>query len=148
MPDIERKMMTASMHPDLAHEWSTLQNNIEQYEKSALAIKLIAIVLCALGSAFTRHGILMALLTCVLWIQEGVLRTFQARLVERILRIEQFIKQTVPANSDAFQLHTEWVGKRPDPAGLMQEYATSCLRPTVAFPYIVLIFISFGSIVA
>lgn len=140
--------MTASMHPDLAQEWNTLQNNIEQYEKSALAIKLVAVILCALGSALTRHGILISLLTCVLWIQEGVLRTFQARLVDRILRIEQIIKQTIPANSSAYQLHSEWTDKRPDPASLMQEYAASCLRPTVAFPYIALIFISFGSIVA
>ena len=35
----------------------------------------------------------------------------------------------------ACQLHSQWLAQRPGTFGLLQEYARSALRPTVAFPY-------------
>jgi len=120
----------------LGQEWTTLQNNYEQYEKGGLLIKLLAIALCAAGFALALHEMLIALLLLVLWLQEGIFRTFQARLGARILRVEQGLKA---GESTAFQLHSEWLASRPGTLGLLAEYACGALRPTVAFPYAVLL---------
>lgn len=120
----------------LGQEWITLQNNFEQYEKGGLLLKLLAIVLCAAGFALALHEVLIGALLLVLWLQEGVYRTYQARLGTRILRIEQGI---VSGERAAFQLHSEWLASRPGLFGLLAEYGRSALRPTVAFPYAILL---------
>jgi hypothetical protein len=87
----------------LGQEWITLQNNYEQYEKGALLIKLVAILLCGLGFVLALHEVVMVLLLLVLWLQEGIYRTYQARLGVRIGRIERGIEagEILP-----FQLHS------------------------------------------
>ncbi|HEY8102137.1 MAG TPA: hypothetical protein VIF82_15445 [Burkholderiaceae bacterium] len=133
------------MSPDLAQEWNTLQNNIEQYEKGGLLVKLAGVVLCVVGLSLVPHAIVISMLIGVLWIQEGIFRTFQSRLVERILRIEQLIKQDTPTERAAYQLYSEWLASRAGTGGLIKEYALSMSRPTVAFPYVVLILINLAS---
>jgi hypothetical protein len=123
--------MTAS-----GQEWITLQNNYEQYEKGALLIKLLAISLCVIGFVMALNEVLMGFLLLILWLQEGIYRTYQARLGVRILRVEQSLK--VGEGSD-FQLHSEWLAGRPGTIDLLAEYGASALRPTVAFPYVVLL---------
>lgn len=120
----------------LGQEWITLQNNFEQYEKGGLLLKLLAIVLCAAGFALALHEVLIGALLVVLWLQEGIYRTYQSRLGVRILRIEQGI---VSGERTAFQLHSEWLAARPGMFGLLAEYGASALRPTVAFPYAILL---------
>jgi hypothetical protein len=39
----------------------------------------------------------------------------------------------------AMQLHSDWQTRRPGSFGLMREYAANAIRPTIAFPYIVLV---------
>lgn len=135
------------MNPDLAQEWNTLQNNIEQYEKGGLLIKLAGVALCVIGLTLGHHAIVISMLIGVLWLQEGIFRTFQSRLVERILRIEQLIKQDTPTERAAYQLYSEWLAGRAGTVGLVKEYALSMLRPTVAFPYVVLILINLISLI-
>jgi hypothetical protein len=120
----------------LGQEWMTLQNHYEQYEKGGLLIKLFAIALCAIGFMLALHEMVMGLLLLVLWLQEGIFRTFQARLGMRILRIEQCVKA---GEGVAFQLHSEWLASRSGVLDLLREYTVSALRPTVAFPYAVLL---------
>jgi hypothetical protein len=81
------------------------------------------------------------LLVLVMWVQEGIFRTYQSRLGKRILRIEQLLKQASPESSFGYQLHSEWQLSRPGFGGLLAEYGKSMSRPTVAFPHIVLILI-------
>jgi hypothetical protein len=140
--------MPTSINPDLAQEWNTLQNNIEQYEKGGLLIKLTAVVLCVVGLALghhINHVIATSLLIGVLWIQEGIFRTSQSRLVERILHIEQLIKQDTPNGNVEYQLYSQWLARRANTMGLIKEYAPSMSRPTVAFPYAILILIILAS---
>ncbi|WP_420473979.1 hypothetical protein [Noviherbaspirillum sp. ST9] len=134
-------------HPEtssLAHEWATLQNNYEDYEKNALLIKLggAVLVVCSLASVLDAAFAVALLL--VLWVQEGILRTGQSRLGVRILRIEQLLRQATPQVAYACQLHSEWQAARPGTGGLLGEYAKNMLRPTVAFPYAVLILLQLG----
>lgn len=124
-------------HSALGHEWAILQDNHEQYEKSALSIKLGGVALLVASLALGLDLLTILLLLLVMWIQETVTRTSQARVGERILRIEQHIARgdAVPAH----QLHTEWQAGRPKSGGLLAEYGKNMLRPTVAFPHAALI---------
>jgi hypothetical protein len=135
--------MSDTPSPALQHEWATLQNNIEQYEKSALAIKLVAVAVFVAALVYSLAEGLTAALIVVLWVQEAVLRTFQSRLGERILRVEEFLAAGTGA---VMQLHTEWRANRPGTAGMLIEYARQALRPTVAFPYFALLAIDLAFI--
>ena len=117
-----------------AHEWAVLQNNIEQYERHAFRVKIVAVALAAqLG--WLGWPLLAASLVVVLWLQEAIFRTSQSRLGDRILVLEQGGKTA------ALTLHTDWQAHRPGTAGLVKEYLAQSLRPTVAFPYPVLVVI-------
>ena len=128
----------------LPAEWAVLQNNIEQYEKSALLIKLFAVGLFAAALVFSLTDLLTIALIVVLWVQEGVLRTFQSRLVARILKVEEMLRQ---AGGAAFQLHSEWMASRKGALDMLFEYAAAALRPTVAFPYVVLLLVDLALVV-
>ena len=67
-----------STNTGLQQEWNTLQNNIERYEHSALWLKLAAIALTL--SAGSLPPVLAPALLLILWLQEGIFRTSQARL--------------------------------------------------------------------
>ncbi len=129
--------------PHLTQEWITLQNNHERYETGALLIKLVGVAAWGAGMAWGLNDKLVGALSLVLWAQEGIFRTFQARLGERILRVESLIGKSEAEQADgaAFQLHSEWLAGRPGGAGLLLEYARSAARPTVAFPYALLLLI-------
>ncbi|HTD05355.1 hypothetical protein [Undibacterium sp.] len=125
----------------LEQEWTTLQNNIEQYEKTALLIKLVTVVLFTVALVMGLNMLLTAALVLILWLQEAIFRTSQSRLGQRIVRIEGLFKRGISVEGMAFQLHSEWLASRKDTSGLLLEYFNSALRPTVAFPYPVLLLI-------
>ena len=126
----------------LAREWVTLQTHHEQYEQSALLIKLAGVVLVAGGWALSASGWGLAVLVAILWVQESIYRTSQSRLGERLLRVERFLKDNPQPAPPAFQLHSEWLAGRPGLVGLLAEYAASASRPTVAFPHVVLMLLA------
>jgi hypothetical protein len=128
----------------LGHEWATLQNNHEQYERSSLLIKLGGIALLLACTAMQLDATTTGLLLLVMWVQEGIFRTCQSRLGARILRIERLLKQASPESSAGYQLHSEWQVSRPGFGGLLAEYGKSIARPTVAFPHVLLILIVIG----
>ncbi|MDO9198888.1 hypothetical protein [Rhodoferax sp.] len=123
------------MNEQLAQEWTTLQNNHESQERSALVVKLVAVVLFA-GTWLTGLDPLMGCaLVLILWFQEAILKTWQSRLASRLLGIEAMIKRGAQNDGQPFQLHSHWLAQRPGLAGLLIEYGQNAIRPTVAFPY-------------
>ena len=102
------------MNDQLVQEWMTLHNNHEAYERNAL-------------------------LLLALWCQEAILKTWQGRLSDRLLDIEQALKTDSQVTCAPFQLYSRWSIARPGLAGQVQVYAMSARRPTVAFPYVVLL---------
>jgi len=124
----------------LSQEWITLQNNYEQYEKGGLFIKLFCVVLTFVGSALDLNAVLLATMVALLWMQESIFRTFQSRLGQRILRVEELIRQVGAEQAHSFQLHSEWLALRKNGLGLLGEYVGSACRPTVAFPHVVFLF--------
>lgn len=128
----------------LTHEWAILQHNHEQHERNSLLIKLASVVLVAASPALALSVPVGVVLLLVLWLQEAIFRTFQARLGERILRIEQLLREDAAQSAVPCQLHSQWLASRPGLAGLLAEYAKNMLRPTVAFPYAVLVLLCLG----
>ena len=127
------------MNPNepLGQEWMTLQNNHEHYERGALALKLATLVFAFALLAANLPVLMVALIVAALWLQEGIYRTSQSRLGARLLVLEGLIRGD--ASVAAFQLHTQWHTARPGVGGLLRECIGNALRPTVAYPYAVLI---------
>jgi hypothetical protein len=113
----------------LHREWLALQSQHERYEALALGVKLVAFAATVLVPDNTLALALLALL----WLQEGVLKTFQGRLGDRLLVLEAGLKSDDGVT--AMQLHSDWLASRPRGAGLIAQYLKSALRPTVALPY-------------
>ncbi len=113
----------------LQQEWLLLQKQHEQFELATLAIKLLALGVTALAPLLPAQ--LLAFLA-LLWLQDAISKTFQARLGERLLRVEAALRSGEGA---AMQLHSEWQAARPGIAALLGAYLRSACRPTVAFPY-------------
>jgi hypothetical protein len=132
------------INEQLAQEWTTLQNNHEAHERSALLIKLVAVVLSALAWVLGLDSVVLCALLLILWFQEAVLKTWQNRLAARLIGIESVFKRDPQGGAEPFQLHSQWLAQRPGLAGLLAEYARSAGRPTVAFPYVVLVMLAIG----
>lgn len=123
-------------------EWLALQEQQEGYERSALLIKLAAVAAFIAMQAFAMALSGAAAVLLVLWFQEAILKTFQARLCERLLRVELRLREAPGADraeAAPMQLHSEWQTARPRGAALLTEYLANACRPTVAFPYLVLL---------
>lgn len=125
----------------LAQEWQTLQHGHEQYEKSSLWIKITAVLLCFISLAVVIDLLLVGVLIVVLWLQEAIVRTSQARIGDRLLQLEAMHRLESSPVASAFQLHSQWLASRGGGMALLAEYARSAVRPTVAFPYVVLLLI-------
>lgn len=120
----------------LQQEWLALQGQHERYEALALAVKLGGFA----GVVAVPDPRLALPLLALLWLQEGVLKTFQGRLGDRLLAIEPGLKDG--ACVAAMQLHSDWLARRPRGLGLVAQYLKSALRPTVALPYPLLMAVS------
>lgn len=117
-------------------EWAILHGDIEQYERFSLGIKLVAVLVGLLANAYLVDARFTVVLLLVLWLQDGIWKTFQHRLQTRIGFVEQTLRNEGGAT---FQLYSQWEAVRPGIAGLLKEYLSSAARPTVAYPYVILV---------
>ncbi len=121
----------------LGQEWTTLQNNHEHYERGALALKVVTVVFAFALLAVNLPALIVALVVAALWLQEGIYRTSQSRLGQRLMVLEGLIRGC--ESGVPFQLHTQWRAARSGVGGLLREYLSNALRPTVAYPYVLLL---------
>jgi len=132
-----------------AQEWAILQPLYERYEWSALTIKLLAVALFSAGLVIDVLAPWLILLCLVLWLQEGIFKTYQARLGARLWQLEQLLAGDAVTNGTlAFQLHRSWAAQRAGAHDLLLEYLRSASRPTVAFPYGLLLLVAVAQTVA
>lgn len=129
--------MNATTQTLLSQEWQTLHQEHERYDRYGLLIKLTAALTCLLTIGLTMNLMLALALVLVLWLQEGIWRTVQARTSARLLIVERILKE--PADHAAMQFYSEWEASRPGTKGLIKEYLHNAVRPTVAYPYIILL---------
>ncbi len=155
-------MFDAGSEGLLGQEWVTLQNNHAHHERAALALKLVTVVLTVALLAVNLPAVVVGVVVLLLWLQEGIFRTTQNRLGLRLMQVERLIRQNrnqnqspLPESASSteqgadvvtrgesaapFQLHSRWQAARPNSLGLLREYTLSACRPTVAFPYAVIV---------
>lgn len=127
----------------LGHEWSTLQRDHERHERTAVLVKVAAVFLAGTVFVVAIPAWVGLLLIAALWLQEAMLRTVQARLGDRLLRVETLMAEDPDGARGAYRFHTEWAAQRGGAGALLAEYLGAALRPTVAFPYPLLIVLVF-----
>lgn len=120
-------------------EWCLLQNQFESYEKHSLYIKLLSILVLLSFVALDIYNESVLFILIVLWMQDAIWKTFQSRIEPRLLQIEQNIREEKP---DAeFQFNSEYQKVSNKGLALIVEYARQAMRPTVAFPHVILIIV-------
>jgi len=128
--------------PHLAAEWSLLQNQFDSYEKYSLLIKLFSIGILS-AAYFTDHlSIFILCLLLILWFQDAIWKTFQSRIDVRLLQLEAYLANEDNLENPAgkvFQFNSLYLKNRPSSIGLINEYLRQALRPTIAFPHLLLI---------
>jgi hypothetical protein len=120
------------------NEWAILHNDIERYERFSLIIKLFSVFVSIIAIAHSVTWWIAITLILVLWLQDAIWKTFQKRTETRVLFIEEKIKHSAD-EAEAFQFYSEWENNRQGMVGLVKEYISSALKPTIAFPYVVLV---------
>ena len=143
--------MSDEQLPILQSEWITLQNQFDSYEKCSLAIKLFSILLCCILVFALDAGLWTLLVVAILWLQDAIWKTFQNRIGQRLEIVEQAIQDNphhVPEHllHMGMQYNLAWNQSRPRAIGLISEYIKQSLKPTVAYPYVVLIFLVMGQL--
>jgi len=121
----------------LNDEWKTLHQDFERYDRYSLLIKLSAVLSSLLIVGLAINLWIAIIFILVIWLQEGIWRTVQARTAERLLALEEMIKSD--NHKSAMQFYSNWEATRHSAVGLIKEYLLNALRPTVAYPYIVLL---------
>jgi hypothetical protein len=146
--------MSDEQLPILQSEWITLQNQFDSYEKCSLAIKLFSILICCILVFALDAGLWSLLVVAILWLQDAIWKTFQNRIGQRLEIVEQAIQDN-PHHVQGHLLHIGMIGmqfnlawnqSRPRAIGLISEYIKQSLKPTVAYPYVVLIFLVMGQL--
>lgn len=123
----------------LQAEWCLLQNQFDSYEKHSLYIKLLSVIIVFGAVISDQLSFSMGLLLLVLWLQDAIWKTFQSRIELRLLQIEQAIIDK--SGASGYQFNSEYLKSRLGVLSLIKEYFRQAVRPTVAFPYVVLILI-------
>ncbi len=128
----------------LQKEWMTLQNSFDHYEKVSLLIKLFNILLTCYLSLITQAPEWAVVVCAVIWLQDGIWKTFQARTAVRLEQVEQYLAKLQTCEETdkpaaGMQFNSMWAASRKGAVGLVTEYLVSCLKPTVAYPHLVLL---------
>jgi hypothetical protein len=128
----------------LQQEWVTLQNQFDSYEKFSLLIKLFNISITCLLLLVYNAGFWTLFVCASLWLQDGIWKTFQSRIGQRLEVIEQSIKSTTDNQQSqlvdaGMQFNLAWSQQRPSAVGLVIEYIKQSLKPTVAYPHVLLV---------
>lgn len=135
----------------LKQEWSTLQNQFDSYEKHSLFIKLFSIAVTSILLFAFDVGCWALLISATLWLQDGIWKTFQGRMGERLETLEQSIKQHLKGEQGVelgMQFNSKWNEQRAGFAALVLEYIKQSLKPTVAYPHaiLVLVIVFYGNV--
>ena len=130
-----------SLEHSLKQEWHSLHNSYEHSETLALLIKLVALLVFLFGVSFYNSPII-PLLIAMLWLQEAIWKTLQGRTEQRLIAIEKARAES--DESAVLCYYSNWNNAQRSLKQLLLEYFSNALRPTIAYPYIILMIISIG----
>lgn len=156
-------MLDSDSKNDFKNEWDLLQNQFDSYEKYSLVIKLVNISILTAGYISNNVSFFLALLLVAVWMQDAIWKTFQSRIESRLLHIEDCllddndsddniedsnvednnIEYNNVADKKAYQFNSEYKNNRQGTAELIREYLEQALRPTIAYPHVVLLILCF-----
>lgn len=125
------------------HEWMTLQNQSDSYEKFSLLIKLLNVSLACILWFSLHVGIFSLFFIGILWLQDAIWKTYQDRINQRILFIEDAIHKSLnniySPDCVPLQFNQSWLANRSTKR-LIAEYVSQSIKPTVAYPHLGLLF--------
>jgi len=116
---------------DLAIEWQLLQIQFDSYEKFSLAIKSVSFIFFSTALFLNAITLYVMAALLVLWLQDGIWKTFQQRIESRLLQLEAFI--LTDNEGAAFQFNRQFLESRQSGLSLIKEYGLNALRPTTAY---------------
>ncbi len=125
-------------------EWCLLQNQFDSYEKYSLLIKLANAALVAAAVLTGSMTVVIIALLITLWLQDAIWKTYQARIETRLLQLEAAIADGAAVT--AYQFNRQFLQNRGGVASLVGEYIRSAIRPTTAFPHVVLVLLAVYSL--
>ncbi len=128
-----------------ANEWTVLQNQFDSYEKFSLLIKLVNIVILSGSFWLGSLSIYTLFILLILWLQDAIWKTFQSRIEARLLVLEEQLACEGLAETHqkrAYQFNRQFLASRPGLFGLILVYLRQALKPTVAYPHILLLLIA------
>ncbi|MFV0477027.1 MAG: hypothetical protein ACK5ME_04225 [Parahaliea sp.] len=121
-------------------EWMLLQKQYDSYEKFSLLIKLTNIILVTWLLFVGHAGFWAAAVAAILWLQDGIWKTYQSRINTRLLVVEVALAEEPSANeAGPLQYNRSWLAMRHGVTGLLKEYLCHAMAPTVAYPHVLLI---------
>ena len=127
---------------DLANEWSLLQNQFDSYEKYSLLIKLASVGLLSAAYLSNNLSFFVLLILMILWLQDAIWKTFQSRIDTRLVQLESYLSgkhELESIDGKAYQFNSLYLQNRPSSVGLIVEYLHQAIRPTIAFPHVLLL---------
>ena len=132
-----------------AAEWQVLQTQYDSYEKCSLAIKLVAVMLFIFSLGLQINIGYTAVVIAVLWLQDAIRKTFQSRIESRLYVVEKQLVLTTDSQvqiptEQAFQFNSKFIEQRNTGLALIKEYILQAFKPTVAYPYVLLLIIIFS----
>ncbi|MFT4942054.1 MAG: hypothetical protein ACI88A_005128 [Paraglaciecola sp.] len=132
--------MSVSTASGFQHEWITLQTQYDSYEKYSLLIKLLNVTLTCLLLFVFHVGIWSLPVIAIIWLQDGIWKTFQNRIATRLYVVEKALANG--PNDQSMQFNTAWLEARSSVSALLKEYIGQSCNPTVAYPHVVLLAMS------
>ncbi|MBU2878315.1 MULTISPECIES: hypothetical protein [Aliiglaciecola] len=124
----------------LQQEWTTLQYQYDSYEKFSLLIKVFSVILCSFLVFHVQLDFIVPSLCIVFWMLDGIWKTFQGRISQRLLAVEKALLN--PMQDTGMQYNSQWEFNRPSSMKLIVSYATNALTPTVLVPHLLIILIA------
>jgi len=128
---------------NLTTEWTLLQNQYDSYEKYSLVIKLVCLYISANTLISEAVPPYLLAVIAIFWLLDAIWKTFQSRIEIRLLTLERVLaEQSSEITTMPYQFNTEFAKQRPSGTALIAEYLKQALRPTIAFPYALLVLVS------
>jgi hypothetical protein len=137
--------MTTDSKQLLVEQWQTLHNNHENYESYALIIKLVATAITLFAFTLSVATLVVFFILAILWLQEGIWKTFQQRTANAIIAIEDKLDihndEQSKESMKPYLVYKQWQENRPNTQTLIVEYVSNSLKPTVMYPYLPLMLV-------
>jgi len=109
------------------HEWQFFTAILKAMKNSHWSFKLFCVSVSVFLIAYDINAWFAVVLVSVLWLQDGIWKTFQKRLEDRIKLIEQKMQLKPDDDDVAFQLYSQWENNRTGLSEMIKEYYSSAI---------------------